>query len=75
MTSFLRRLRFNRRLRLLNRRYLNPQGLELHLIEILDGERLSVRRDCAFCGRERSPSDDNHSDDCPYWDYFRGTQL
>jgi hypothetical protein len=75
MTSFLRRLRFKRRLRLLNRRYLNPQGLELHLIEILDDERLSVRRDCAFCGRERSTSDDNHSDDCPYWDYFRGTQL
>jgi hypothetical protein len=27
-----------------------------------------VRRDCAFCHRERVfPEDDNHAPDCPYW--------
>lgn len=35
---------------------------------------LVVRRDCAFCGRERSHSDDNHAPECPYWDFFGGTR-
>jgi len=26
-----------------------------------------VRNDCAFCGFERSPRDDNHAPECPYW--------
>lgn len=29
-----------------------------------------LRRDCAFCHRERSPNDDNHDPTCPYWRYF-----
>lgn len=29
-----------------------------------------VRRECAFCGRERSRNDDNHGPDCPYWTLF-----
>lgn len=29
-----------------------------------------VRRDCVWCGRERSRRDDNHADDCPYWRFF-----
>lgn len=29
-----------------------------------------VRRDCAFCGFERTPKDDNHHDTCPYWVFF-----
>lgn len=29
-----------------------------------------VRRDCAFCHRERSRKDDNHAPDCPYWRFF-----
>ena len=29
-----------------------------------------IRRDCAFCGRERSTADDNHSANCPYWAMF-----
>lgn len=42
-------------------------GLELDLTETQTGRPVIVRRDCAFCGRERSPADDNHADDCPYW--------
>lgn len=30
----------------------------------------AVRNDCAFCGRERTPKDDNHAPGCPYWDFF-----
>lgn len=33
-----------------------------------------VRRDCAFCHRERSAKDDNHADDCPYWTVGPGSQ-
>jgi len=29
-----------------------------------------VRRDCAFCGRERSAKDDNHDPACAYWRFF-----
>lgn len=28
------------------------------------------RNNCAFCGRERVPKDDNHAPECPYWDFF-----
>lgn len=35
---------------------------------------LPQRRDCAFCGRERSAHDDNHAPECPYWDFFTGGQ-
>lgn len=31
----------------------------------------TVRRDCAFCGRERTRADDNHAPDCAYWAFFR----
>ena len=31
-----------------------------------------VRRDCAFCHRERTPRDDNHDPDCVYWVFFGG---
>lgn len=31
-----------------------------------------VRRDCAFCGRERSRADDNHAPECSYWTFFGG---
>lgn len=31
---------------------------------------LYVRRDCAFCHRERSPRDDNHAPTCSYWVFF-----
>lgn len=41
--------------------------LEIDLAEIQTGSRPVVRRDCAFCGRECSPADDNHAEDCPYW--------
>lgn len=30
----------------------------------------TVRHGCAFCGRERTPKDDNHAPGCPYWDFF-----
>jgi hypothetical protein len=30
----------------------------------------AVRNDCAFCHRERSPKDDNHAPECPYWVFF-----
>lgn len=30
----------------------------------------SIRRDCAFCGRERSARDDNHAPTCSYWAFF-----
>lgn len=33
----------------------------------------SVRRDCAFCGRERSRADDNHAPECFYWQLFGGS--
>ena len=46
------------------------ERLELDLELAVSGERLTVRRDCAFCGRERSKKDDNHAPDCPYWDFF-----
>ena len=29
-----------------------------------------VRRNCAFCGRERSRKDDNHAPECAYWIFF-----
>lgn len=29
-----------------------------------------VRRNCAFCHRERSRKDDNHAPECPYWAFF-----
>ena len=29
-----------------------------------------VRRNCAFCNRERSRADDNHAPECPYWTFF-----
>lgn len=32
----------------------------------------SVRRNCAFCGRERSRKDDNHAPGCSYWYFFGG---
>lgn len=32
-----------------------------------------IRRDCPFCGRERSRTDDNHAPDCPYWDFMAAT--
>lgn len=35
--------------------------------EGLKGRPDQVRQDCAFCHRERSPKDDNHADNCPYW--------
>jgi hypothetical protein len=41
--------------------------LELRLCELSDQD---IRRDCAFCGRERSPVDDNHADHCAYWALF-----
>ena len=45
-------------------------GLERDLTERVAGERPAVRRDCAFCGRERSAKDDNHAPECSYWDFF-----
>lgn len=30
----------------------------------------TVRHDCAFCHRERTPKDDNHAPECPYWTFF-----
>lgn len=41
--------------------------LELALSEQMGEVRPTVRHDCSFCGRERSPKDDNHAPDCPYW--------
>ena len=29
-----------------------------------------VRRDCAFCHRERTARDDNHAPACSYWVFF-----
>lgn len=29
-----------------------------------------VRRECAFCHRERSVRDDNHAPYCAYWVFF-----
>lgn len=46
------------------------EELELRLTEQIEGIRLVVRHDCAFCGRERSAKDDNHAPDCPYWTFF-----
>lgn len=34
-----------------------------------------VRRNCAFCGRERAPKDDNHAPDCFYWQVFLANEL
>lgn len=31
---------------------------------------VTVRRNCAFCGRERSRKDDNHAPECSYWQFF-----
>ena len=31
-----------------------------------------VRRNCSFCGRERSRTDDNHAPECSYWTFFGG---
>jgi len=33
-----------------------------------------VRRDCAFCHRERTRKDDNHAPECPYWIIGPGAQ-
>jgi hypothetical protein len=30
----------------------------------------NARHDCAFCHRERTPEDDNHGPECPYWYFF-----
>lgn len=46
------------------------EEMELRLEREINSRTLAVRRDCAFCGRERSRADDNHAPDCPYWDYF-----
>lgn len=46
------------------------RDLELELTEALEGRKPAVRHDCAFCGRERAPKDDNHAPDCAYWDFF-----
>lgn len=32
-----------------------------------------VRKNCAFCGRERTAKDDNHADDCAYWSIGPGS--
>lgn len=29
-----------------------------------------ARRDCGFCGWERTPKDDNHAPTCSYWHFF-----
>ena len=34
-----------------------------------------VRNDCAFCHRERSPKDDNHAPECPYWTIGPGSMT
>lgn len=39
----------------------NPDG---------DDSSIPVRRNCAFCCRERTPKDDNHAPNCPYWVWF-----
>lgn len=45
---------------------------ELNLTQAVTGSRPAVRRDCAFCGWERSAKDDNHAPECSYWDFFGG---
>lgn len=46
------------------------EELELQITEQVLGKRPAVRHDCAFCGRERSPKDDNHAPECFYWAIF-----
>jgi hypothetical protein len=59
---------------------MNPRSLEI----LMEAERSHqrrrdieslmrtdhVRRECAFCHRERTPKDDNHAPECSYWDFF-----
>ena len=52
---------------------MNPEDIERELQRELDGALNPdqvVRRDCAFCGRERTPKDDNHAPRCLYWVFF-----
>lgn len=54
-----------------------PTERRRHMLEHLETElagRLDpavVRRDCPWCGRERTRRDDNHPPDCPVWEAVR----
>jgi hypothetical protein len=77
MTVLGRRLADRRRRRMMLRRVqaeltkppeqMDMTRLELDLTEIQTGVRPMVGRNCAFCGLERTPKDDNHAPNCPYW--------
>lgn len=52
---------------------MDEQEFERELQRELDGALAPdqvVRRNCGFCGRERSRRDDNHAPACPYWVLF-----
>ncbi|MEV0608092.1 hypothetical protein AB0I61_17175 [Polymorphospora rubra] len=52
-------------------------GLSEALTRELNGSHAAdtVRRNCTFCGRERTRKDDNHGPACPYWDFFGGGET